>query len=340
MKREIFCSMGLCAAAVLGGVQMKACAAEVKVVQVMNGEYKVLEEGTLGAECLEQVLEGLGISLEELKGYCPELFETEAETEAPGVAETDVPETSETDTAESETPGSEAPAPTEPETDTAENETPGSETPAPTEPETDAAENETPETPGTPDTESPETDAPDTAETEAPGSEAPAPTEPETDAAESETPDTEAPAPTEPETDAAETDTPSTESPAPALTYAEQVVNLVNEERAKAGLSALTIQPALTAAANVRAQEIKQTFSHTRPNGTSFSTVLKEQGVSYMGSGENIAYGQKTPAQVMEGWMNSDGHRANILNASFKNIGVGYYQDERGVNYWVQLFTY
>ncbi|MGN0335537.1 MAG: CAP domain-containing protein [Lachnospiraceae bacterium] len=143
-----------------------------------------------------------------------------------------------------------------------------------------------------------------------------------------ETPDT----PQEPDTDTSEENTP--------LSYAEQVVNLVNEERAKAGLPALTMDADITAAANVRAKEIKQQFSHTRPDGSSFSTVLKEQGVAFRGSGENIAWGQKSPEQVMNGWMNSEGHRANILNKNFKNIGVGYYQDENGVNHWVQLFTY
>lgn len=122
--------------------------------------------------------------------------------------------------------------------------------------------------------------------------------------------------------------------------YVTRILELVNEERAKAGLSALELDTDITAAANVRAVEIKQSFSHTRPNGTSFSTALKEQGVSYRGSGENIAWGQKSPEQVMDGWMNSEGHRANILNANFKNIGIGYYQDQKGVNYWVQLFTY
>ncbi len=136
-------------------------------------------------------------------------------------------------------------------------------------------------------------------------------------------------------------DAPDTERPDDtALSYAQQVVDLVNAERAKAGLSALTVQTDITAAANVRAREIKQQFSHTRPDGSSFSSALREQGVSFSGSGENIAYGQKTPQQVMEGWMNSSGHRANILHANYKNIGVGYYQDENGVNHWVQLFTY
>lgn len=155
-----------------------------------------------------------------------------------------------------------------------------------------------------------------------------------TDASAPETPvypDVELPDVQEPEEDGADE---------AALSYAQQVVKLVNEERAKAGLPALTVQTDITKAANVRAKEIRQQFSHTRPDGSSFSTALKEQGVSYRGSGENIAYGQKTPAQVMEGWMNSSGHRANILNANYKNIGVGYYQDERGVNHWVQLFTY
>lgn len=121
--------------------------------------------------------------------------------------------------------------------------------------------------------------------------------------------------------------------------YAMQVLNLVNAERAKAGLSELKLDRNVTAAANVRAKEIKQSFSHTRPNGSSFSSALTEQGISYKRSGENIAWGQKTPEQVMNAWMNSDGHRANILNPNFENIGIGYYQDENGTNYWVQLFT-
>ena len=110
-------------------------------------------------------------------------------------------------------------------------------------------------------------------------------------------------------------------------------------ERAKAGLSPLQVDQNVQAAAQVRAVEIKTSFSHTRPDGRDFSTALKEQGVSYRGSGENIAWGQKSPEQVMEGWMNSAGHRANILNEKFTSIGVGYVQIG-GVNYWTQLFTY
>jgi len=122
--------------------------------------------------------------------------------------------------------------------------------------------------------------------------------------------------------------------------YAEQIAALVNAERAKAGLPELTLQAEITDAANVRAAEIRRQFSHTRPDGRSFSTALSDNGISFRGSGENIAYGQQSPESVMEGWMNSSGHRANILNANYKNIGIGHYQDESGVNYWVQLFTY
>lgn len=122
--------------------------------------------------------------------------------------------------------------------------------------------------------------------------------------------------------------------------FVQQVVNLVNQERAKAGLSPVTADTSMQAAAQVRAREIEKSFSHTRPDGSSFSTALTQQGVTYRGSGENIAWGQKTPEQVMNGWMNSDGHRANILNKNFTKIGVGYHQNASGTNYWTQLFTY
>lgn len=120
--------------------------------------------------------------------------------------------------------------------------------------------------------------------------------------------------------------------------YASQVVALVNAERAKYGLSALKVDSRVQQAAQVRAKETVQSFSHTRPNGSSFSTALTEAGVSYTRSGENIAYGQSTPQQVVQAWMNSPGHRANILNESFTTIGVGY-TVSGGTAYWAQLFT-
>lgn len=123
------------------------------------------------------------------------------------------------------------------------------------------------------------------------------------------------------------------------LSYAEQVVKLVNVERAKAGLHALTIDANVTAAANIRAKEIVTSFSHTRPDGRKFSTVLTDNGIRYTGAGENIAWGQRSPEEVVSAWMNSEGHRANILNAKYTKIGVGYL-NASGRNYWVQLFTY
>ncbi|BFL39364.1 CAP domain-containing protein [Clostridia bacterium UC5.1-1D1] len=121
--------------------------------------------------------------------------------------------------------------------------------------------------------------------------------------------------------------------------FASQVVALVNAERAKEGLSPLTIDARVQQAAQVRAQESAQSFSHTRPNGSSFSTALTEAGVSYRGAGENIAYGQSTPQAVVTAWMNSSGHRANIMSKNFTTIGVGY-SVVGGTPYWAQLFTY
>ncbi|MCB6728214.1 CAP domain-containing protein, partial [Blautia marasmi] len=181
-----------------------------------------------------------------------------------------------------------------------------------------------PENPGTPDNNQPENpDAPDDNQPETPGT--PDGSQPENPG----TPDNNQPEnPSVPDTD--------TEN----ASFVRQVVNLVNQERAKAGLSPVTADTSIQAAAQVRAKEIEKSFSHTRPDGSSFSTALTQQGVTYRGSGENIAWGQKTPEQVMNGWMNSDGHRANILNKNFTKIGVGYHQNASGTNYWTQLFTY
>lgn len=117
---------------------------------------------------------------------------------------------------------------------------------------------------------------------------------------------------------------------------AAEVIRLVNEERAKEGLPALKTASALTQAAQVRAEELLTLFSHTRPDGRSCFTALGEAGVRYRAAGENIAMGYPTPAAVVEGWMNSPGHRANILNASYTTIGVGYNSQR---NCWVQMFV-
>ena len=90
------------------------------------------------------------------------------------------------------------------------------------------------------------------------------------------------------------------------LTFAEQVVELVNQERTKAGLNAVTLDQNIASAALVRAKEIETSFSHTRPNGSKFSTALTEQGVTFKGAGENIAWGQKSPEAVMQAHLYSD----------------------------------
>lgn len=136
------------------------------------------------------------------------------------------------------------------------------------------------------------------------------------------------------------TTNPQTTSNNTNTSFAKQVVELVNKERSKAGLNALSIDENIETAAMVRSREIEKSFSHTRPNGSSFSTALSESGVKFMGAGENIAWGQRSPEEVMNGWMNSSGHRANILNSSFKKIGVAYYVGANGRTYWTQLFTY
>ena len=147
----------------------------------------------------------------------------------------------------------------------------------------------------------------------------------------------EAPSSEAPSTDLPVNEVPSTDAPS-ADASIQRVVDLVNEARASAGLSPVTLQADISAAAQVRAQEIVKTFSHTRPDGTSCFTALQQAGVTYLNAGENIAYGQLTAEEVMNGWMNSSGHRANILSTKFHKIGVGHYQ-VNGVHYWTQLFT-
>ncbi len=148
------------------------------------------------------------------------------------------------------------------------------------------------------------------------------------------------PKPNEP-TQPSQPNQPGTEEPSISLNEQEaEVVRLVNEQRAGQGLSALTVDANLQKVAQVRAQEQTTLFSHTRPNGTSCFTALDENDVAYMGAGENIAYGQTSAAQVMNDWMNSAGHKTNIMNPNFTKIGVGCYQDNNGVLYWAQEFIY
>lgn len=134
-------------------------------------------------------------------------------------------------------------------------------------------------------------------------------------------------------------------SPAPAPntdnygnSYAYIVFQLVNQERQKENLKPLEWDDRLAACAQTRAQEIQQSFSHTRPNGASCFTILSENHIAYGTCGENIASGQPSPQAVMTSWMNSTGHRNNIMSSNFGHIGVGSVY-LNGTYYWVQLFT-
>lgn len=148
-------------------------------------------------------------------------------------------------------------------------------------------------------------------------------------------PTTIAPVVTQPPTVPPTTLPPTTLPPttAPSVDSKQAVLDLVNAERTKAGLQPLQYYYAGQSAADVRASEIGTSFSHTRPNGTSCFTALEECGINYYSAGENIASGYPTPESVMNGWMNSSGHKANILDPDFTHIIVG-----RVGNQWVQLF--
>ena len=119
--------------------------------------------------------------------------------------------------------------------------------------------------------------------------------------------------------------------------YENEVVRLVNQERVKNGLSALTQDWELSRVARFKSQDMKDNsyFSHTSPIYGSPFDMIKNFGISYRAAGENIAKGQATPQAVVNTWMNSSGHRANILNKSYKKIGVGYVSDGR---FWTQMF--
>ena len=113
--------------------------------------------------------------------------------------------------------------------------------------------------------------------------------------------------------------------------YARRIVTETNIERARYGMPALKMDPQLSAAARIRAEEIAEKFSHTRPDGTRWKTV---SDIAYA---ENIARGQKTPDKAVAAWMTSEGHRRNILRESYGSIGVACIQSGN-VYYWVQLF--
>lgn len=121
--------------------------------------------------------------------------------------------------------------------------------------------------------------------------------------------------------------------------FAEQVTTLVNSERSKAGCGPVSANAQLQTAALRHSQDMaaKGYFDHNSPDGRDPGDRITAAGYRWTTYGENIARGQQTAAEVMDGWMNSPGHRANILNCAFKEIGVGVH-DASGGPWWTQAF--
>ncbi len=117
-----------------------------------------------------------------------------------------------------------------------------------------------------------------------------------------------------------------------------EVYEITNNYRSLVGVPSLTLDSSLVEAANIRAKELSDSFSHTRPNGSSCFTVLSELGISYGTAGENIAAGYSSSQSVMEGWRSSSGHYQNIISSKFKQIGIGV-NIINNQYYWVQIFS-
>jgi len=129
--------------------------------------------------------------------------------------------------------------------------------------------------------------------------------------------------------------------PSSNLTYEQKVVELVNIERQKAGLPALKMDSAISNVARTKSKDmaVNNYFAHQSPTYGSAGDMLRQFGISWRAWGENIAAGQRTPEIVVDAWMNSPGHRANILSPNFSKIGVGYVTNSSGRPYWTQIFT-
>ena len=150
-------------------------------------------------------------------------------------------------------------------------------------------------------------------------------------------PTTQAPA-TTPTTPAPTTAAPTTQAPKPVdASMAQQILTITNDERAKNGCGPLTLNTKLNQAAQGHSQDMKdrQFFSHTNPDGEGPGGRIDATSYRWRAYGENIAYGYRDAATVMTGWMNSPGHRANIVNCRYTELGVGYVADGR---YYTQVF--
>ena len=120
----------------------------------------------------------------------------------------------------------------------------------------------------------------------------------------------------------------------------EEVLRLVNIERAKEGIPPLEMDWELARVAESRSQDMhdENYFSHTSPIYGSWADMMESAGISYKAAGENIAKGQTTATQVVNDWMNSPGHRANIMNSNYTHIGIGHVKSSYFNTYWTQLF--
>lgn len=152
------------------------------------------------------------------------------------------------------------------------------------------------------------------------------------------TAETAQPAPTAPTTTETTTTAPTTTETTSTLSaYEQKVVDLTNQQRVKNGLPGLKVDLALSKVAREKSRDMSTNgyFSHTSPTYGSPFDMMKKFGITYRYAGENIAMGQRTPEEVVNAWMNSEGHRKNILSPNFTHIGVGYVAQG---NYWTQQF--
>lgn len=120
----------------------------------------------------------------------------------------------------------------------------------------------------------------------------------------------------------------------------QQVLNLVNEERSKSGLPSLEMDTAISKVANLKSEDMRDSnyFNHASPTYGSPFDMMKSFGISYRYAGENIAAGQPSADAVMKSWMNSPGHKANILNKNYTHIGIGHVTGGKYTHYWTQQF--
>lgn len=126
----------------------------------------------------------------------------------------------------------------------------------------------------------------------------------------------------------------------PLESFENEVIRLCNLERTKRGLAPLKTNWQLSRVARYKSQDMinKNYFSHTSPTYGSPFTMMQSFGLRFSSAGENIAYGQRTPQEVVNAWMNSPGHRANILSQTYTEIGVGAAKKSNGTLYWTQMF--